>query len=99
MGAFQVHTGVAALAALGVILGAAYMLWLYRRVFFGALAGAELKALADLNRREIAVFAPLVLAVFWMGLHPESFLGVMRESVDQLIAQARPEAALAAAGR
>lgn len=97
VGIFQLHTGVAALAALGVILSAAYMLWLYRRVIFGDLVSAELKAIRDLGRREIAIFAPLVAAVFWMGVYPESFLGVMRASVDNLIAQARPAAALAVA--
>ena len=89
-GAFQFDTRVAALAALGMVLGAAYMLWLYRRVVFGDLVKEELKAIRDLGRREIAMFAPLVAVVFWMGVYPESFLGAMRASVDNLIEQSRP---------
>ena len=89
-GAFRFDTRVAALAALGMVLGAAYMLWLYRRVVFGDLVKEELKAIRDLGRREIAVFAPLVAVVFWMGVYPESFLGAMRASVDNLIEQSRP---------
>lgn len=89
-GAFRFDTRVAALAALGMVLGAAYMLWLYRRVVFGDLVKEELKAIRDLGRREIAMFAPLVAVVFWMGVYPESFLGAMRASVDNLIEQSRP---------
>lgn len=91
-GAFRFDTRVAALAALGMVLGAAYMLWLYRRVVFGDLVKEELKAIRDLGRREIAMFAPLVAVVFWMGVYPESFLGAMRTSVDNLIEQSRPAA-------
>ena len=95
IGAFQANTWVAALAATGVILGAAYMLWLYRRVFFGQLTKDELKAILDLDRREVAVFAPLVAVVLWMGIYPDSFLNVMHASVDNLLAQSQPIAAAA----
>ena len=61
VGAFKVNSWVAALAATGVILGAAYMLWLYRRVIFGKLTREDLKSILDMNPREIAVFAPLVV--------------------------------------
>jgi NADH-quinone oxidoreductase subunit M len=84
-GAFQANTWAAALAALGVILGAAYMLFLYRRVVFGVLVREDLKAMADLSRREIAIFAPLVLAVLWMGVYPKPVLDVFSASVDQLV--------------
>ena len=60
VGVFQVNTWVAALIATGMILGAAYMLWLYRRVIFGVIEKEELKSIVDLSRREIAVFAPLI---------------------------------------
>ena len=86
VGAFQVNTWVAALATTGIVLGAAYMLWLYRRVIFGRLTKAELMEITDLSRREIAVFAPLVAVVFWMGIYPTSFLEVMDASVAGLIA-------------
>ncbi|MFP6758098.1 MAG: NADH-quinone oxidoreductase subunit M, partial [Alphaproteobacteria bacterium] len=90
IGIFQVNTWVAALSALGVILGAAYMLWLYRRVIFGALTKEELKTILDLDRREIAVFVPLLAVTMWMGIYPNSFLGVMHASVDKLLEQSRP---------
>jgi NADH-quinone oxidoreductase subunit M len=85
VGAFQANTWVAALTATGTILGAAYMLYLYRRVIFGAVTKDKLKALTDLSPREIAVFAPLVLLVLWMGLYPQPFFDVMQASVDQLV--------------
>jgi NADH-quinone oxidoreductase subunit M len=84
VGIFQVNTWVAALAAVGVILGAAYMLWLYRRVIFGALTKDELKSIVDLDRRELAIFVPLVLAVLWMGIYPSSFLDAITVSAQNL---------------
>ncbi|MFO0997152.1 MAG: NADH-quinone oxidoreductase subunit M [Alphaproteobacteria bacterium] len=86
VGTFQVNTWVAALAATGMILGAAYMLWLYRRVVFGQLVRADLKQILDLSPREMAVFAPLLLIVMWMGIYPTSFIRVMDLSVSTLIA-------------
>ena len=75
LGAFQVNTWVAFLIATGMILGAAYMLWLYRRVIFGELdQGRPAEAILDLNPREVAIFVPLVLLVLWMGIYPSSFL-------------------------
>ncbi len=96
VGAFQANTWVAALIALGVILGAAYMLYLYRRVIFGELVKEELKTILDLNRREIIVFAPLVIVVLWMGIWPMHFLGPIEASVINLLEQY--QTALAAAG-
>jgi NADH-quinone oxidoreductase subunit M len=85
VGIFQVNTWVALLAASGMVLGAAYMLYLYRRVIFGVLTKDSLKTILDMNRREALVFAPLVLLVFWMGIYPMSFLDVMSVSVSNLI--------------
>ncbi len=85
MGAFEVSIWLAAFAATGVILGAAYMLFVYRRIIFGVLEKEGLKAIADLSPREIVVFAPLVLLVFWMGIYPASFLDTMSASVENLI--------------
>lgn len=84
IGVFQVNAWVAVLAATGAILGAAYMLFLYRRVVFGALTKDALKAITDLSPREVAVFAPLVVLVLWMGVYPEPFLNIMHASVEQL---------------
>jgi len=85
VGAFRVNTWVAALTATGVILGAAYMLYLYRRVIFGRLTKETLRRIMDMSPREHLVFAPLVLLVVWMGVYPAPFLNVMHASVGNLI--------------
>lgn len=85
VGAFQDNTWVAALASTGVILGAAYMLYLYRRVIFGKLDKEHLKQILDLEPREIAIFTPLVILVFWMGIWPDPFLSVFDASVSNLL--------------
>ncbi|HEY1721321.1 MAG TPA: NADH-quinone oxidoreductase subunit M [Magnetospirillaceae bacterium] len=85
LGAFEANTWVALFATTGVILGAAYMLYLYRRIIFGKLTKEDLKTILDLSPREIAMFAPLVIGVFWMGLYPSSFLNPMHASVAKLI--------------
>ncbi|CCG41352.1 NADH-quinone oxidoreductase subunit M [Magnetospirillum molischianum] len=85
IGVFQVDRLVAVLTATGVILGAAYMLYLYRRVFFGRLVHEDLKMLPDLSAREILVFLPLAVLVIWMGVHPATFLDPMHASVAKLI--------------
>ena len=85
LGAFKVNTWVAFFAATGLILGAAYALWLYRQIVFGELTKEKLKTMLDMNRREIAVFLPLVLLTLWMGIYPSSFLDPMAASVDKLV--------------
>ena len=87
VGVYQVNTWVAALAALGVILSAAYMLWLYRRIIFGQLEKDDLQKITDMNVREIALFTPLVILAVLMGIYPAPFLDVMHVSVDNLIQQ------------
>jgi NADH-quinone oxidoreductase subunit M len=87
VGVFQVNTWVAVLATTGVILSAAYMLWLYRRVIFGKLEKDDLKDIQDMNWREGLIFAPLVVVVLWMGVYPGPFLDVMHVSVANLIEQ------------
>ena len=96
IGAFQVNTWVALLAASGMILGAAYMLYLYRRVIFGVLTKADLRSIFDLSWREKVVFAPLIAVVFWMGIYPASFIDIMAPSIENLIDNY--QASLAAAG-
>jgi NADH-quinone oxidoreductase subunit M len=61
------------------------MLWLYRRIIFGPLTKDDVRRMLDLTPREIAIFAPLVLVVFWMGIYPSSFLTVFGPTVDGLI--------------
>jgi len=87
VGAWQVSKLLALLAASGMVLGAAYMLFLYRRVIFGALTKDTLKGLADLSPREVAVFAPLAVLTLWMGIYPSSFTAFFDQSVARLIAQ------------
>jgi NADH-quinone oxidoreductase subunit M len=87
LGVFKVNSWVATLGATGMILGVAYMLWLYRRVIFGAVTKPELKDILDLSPREVAVFAPLIVVVFWMGIYPNSFLDPMHASIDRVIGQ------------
>ena len=85
VGLFQVNTLVTVLAATGMFLGAAYMLYLYRRVIFGKLTKEELFTILDLDRREIAIFTPLIVVVLWMGVFPNSFLDPIDASVARLI--------------
>ncbi|MBX6374258.1 MAG: NADH-quinone oxidoreductase subunit M [Acetobacteraceae bacterium] len=74
-------------AALGMILSAAYMLWLYWRVAFGRVTRDSIRALLDMSPREYATFAPLVLLVLWMGIYPQSFLSFFEASVASLVEQ------------
>ncbi len=85
LGVFQVNSVVAAVLLLGVILSASYMLYLYRRVVFGALQKDELKKILDINRREWLVFAPLLVLTLWMGIYPTSFLDFIHVSAANLI--------------
>jgi NADH-quinone oxidoreductase subunit M len=85
IGAFQVNTAVTFLATTGMILGAAYMLYLYRRVVFGTITREDVRAMLDLNWREVAIFAPMIAIVLWMGVYPNSFLRPMQPSVANLV--------------
>jgi NADH-quinone oxidoreductase subunit M len=96
IGSFQANTWVAFLAATGVVLGAAYMLWLYRRVIFGVITREDLRDILDLSRREVLVFAPLIALVLWMGIYPSTFIAPIRPAVER-VAQRFDEARRAAA--
>ena len=87
VGAYQTNTWVALFATTGIILGAAYMLWLYRRMIYGKLTREDLKDIFDLNRREVLVFAPLIAVVLWIGVYPAPFLEAIHASVANLIDQ------------
>jgi len=84
-GTFKANSWVALFGATGLILGAAYMLYLYRRVIFGQLTKDDLKGILDVSPREVAVFAPLLALVFFMGVYPTPFLDVMHASVENLV--------------
>ena len=84
-GVFQVNTWVAFLATTGVILSAAYALWLYRRVVFGDLIKESLKAMKDLTRREKLLFAPLIVMTLLLGVYPSLATDIFGPSVSALI--------------
>jgi NADH-quinone oxidoreductase subunit M len=99
VGVFEINTWVALLAATGAFLGVAYMLWLYRRVFFGDLVKDDLKAFKDLRPNEVIAFAPLVVITVLMGIYPALFLDPMKASVDHLLTQVGAPAAADLAAR
>ena len=86
-GTYQVSTTITLLCTTGIILGAAYMLYLYRRVVFGDLTKDDVRAMPDLSLREIALLAPIAAVVLWMGVYPESFIAPMRGDVGTLVAR------------
>jgi NADH-quinone oxidoreductase subunit M len=85
LGVFQDNTFVGLLVATGMVLGAGYMLWLFRKVVFGALVKDDLKAMLDLSKREVAIFLPLIVLTLWMGIYPSTFLDLMHVSVSNLL--------------
>ena len=85
MGAFQKSFLVAAIASLGVILGAAYMLWLYKRVIFGELINKDLLKMLDLNKSEIFILISLAIPVLFFGFYPEPLLNTIELSINNLI--------------
>ena len=76
---------LAALAATTLVFGAAYTLWMVKRVYFGEVANAHVKALTDINARETLMLSLLAVAVLWMGVYPKPFTDVMHVSVTQLL--------------
>jgi NADH-quinone oxidoreductase subunit M len=92
VGAYEISTWVAFVATTGVILGAAYMLYLYARIAYGSARTPEAAAMADLTPRELATLVPLALATLWMGVYPESFIAPMRNDVGAILARLAPTA-------
>jgi NADH-quinone oxidoreductase subunit M len=94
VGTYEVSTWAAIVATTGIILGAAYMLWLYWRICFGTNRNADAAAMPDLSLREWALLGPIAAVVLWMGVYPESFLRPMRADIGRLIERverAKPE--------
>jgi len=85
IGAYGASTWLALIMTTGIILGAAYMLYLYRRVAFGSLTKADVMAMPDLSLRELAIMVPMAAAVLWMGIYPTSFLVPLRAPVANLL--------------
>ena len=86
-GIYEASSWAAFICTTGIILGAAYMLYLYRRVVFGELTKDDVRAMPDLNAREWAIMVPLAAVTLWMGVYPESFLAPMRGDVATLVAR------------
>ncbi|USU12900.1 NADH-quinone oxidoreductase subunit M [Sphingomonadaceae bacterium OTU29THOMA1] len=87
MGTYQVSTWIALLCTTSIILGAAYMLYLYRRVVFGEIKSEDVREMQDLSHRELWLLAPIAAVALWMGVYPESFLSPMRKDVGVLLAR------------
>jgi NADH-quinone oxidoreductase subunit M len=85
VGTYHASTWAAVVATTGIILGAAYMLWLYWRICFGTLRHKDAAAMPDLSLREWWLLGPIALAVFWMGIYPESFIRPIRNDVGRLL--------------
>src|SRR5262249_45028240 len=89
-GTFEVSKVWAAWASLGVVLGAAYLLWLYQRVMFGAVTRDENRTLRDLNWREYVCLVPLVAMAFWIGVYPKPFFAYIEKPVEKIVRQVNP---------
>jgi NADH-quinone oxidoreductase subunit M len=96
VGAFKANYLWAAFAVSGIVLGAAYMLWLYQRTMFGALENPKNAALQDLSPREMTTLVPIVIMCFWIGLYPSPFLNRMEASVNFILARIHNEQPVAA---
>src|SRR5918992_1541192 len=90
-GVFAVSLAWAGVAAAGIVLGAAYMLWLYQRTMFGKVENPKNEALADMGLREVALFAPLIVLAVWIGLYPKPFLDRLNTSVARVVARVSPQ--------
>ena len=84
-GAFTANWKWAAWAAPGVVLAAAYLLWLYQRVFFGTVTNPKNEKLQDLTPREVLTFAPLIVMALWIGLYPKPFFQILEQPVNQIV--------------
>ena len=84
-GAYKVSTWATLIATTGIILGAGYMLYLYRRIAFGEQVNADAAAMSDVDSREMWLLAPIAVAVIWMGVYPESFLAPIRRDVATIV--------------
>jgi NADH-quinone oxidoreductase subunit M len=89
LGTFKSNVAYAVIGALGIILAAVYMLWMYQRTMFGKITRPENEKLTDLNFREKVVLIPLIVAIFWIGIYPTQFFTRIEPTVKSLIEDAR----------
>jgi len=85
LGAFRAAPGVTAAATFGVVLAAVYLLWMFRRVFFGPVENPENRGLIDLGLREKAVMVAMLVPMFWIGIYPDTFLRRLHPPVLDLL--------------
>ena len=85
MGAFKDNFLVAVIASIGVILGAAYILWMYKRVVFGKLVNSDLKEVVDLNKSEIFILSSLAIPILFFGFYPDPLINTIEVSISDLI--------------
>jgi NADH-quinone oxidoreductase subunit M len=90
-GTFMENWKWGAWAVPGVVLAAAYLLWLYQRVFFGTVTNPKNEKLHDLTPREVATFVPLIIMAFWIGLYPKPFFQILEQPVNQIVTSVRPD--------
>jgi NADH-quinone oxidoreductase subunit M len=91
MGALQENLWWAVAAGAGIVLGAAYMLWLYQRTMLGKVENPANEKLLDMNMRELATLIPLIIVAFWIGLYPAPFFKALDKPVNKLVAKVRPD--------
>jgi NADH-quinone oxidoreductase subunit M len=87
LGSWKANPGLTVIASLGVVFGAVYMLWMFQRVMFGPITHKENEGLHDLTGREKLVLAPLIVAIFAMGIFPNFFFDKMNPSIDRFLAR------------
>ena len=90
-GAFEVNKAWAGWAVVGIVLGAAYMLWLYQRTMFGTCDNPKNQVLKDLNLREIMTIVPLIVWAFWIGLYPKPFFRILEKPVNAIVERVNPD--------
>jgi NADH-quinone oxidoreductase subunit M len=89
-GTYEVSIRYTAWASIGIVLGAAYLLWLYQRVMFGPVTNPANEHMADLNAREYATLLPLVILMFWIGIYPKPLFRFLERPVEQIVEQVNP---------
>ena len=90
-GAFEANRIWAAFAVTGVILGAAYLLWLYQRTMLGQVTNGKNLVIPDMNFREIAVFVPLIAWAIWIGVYPKPYFDILQKPVNEIVMRVRPD--------
>jgi NADH-quinone oxidoreductase subunit M len=91
-GTFERNAWWAALGVIGIVLGAAYLLWLYQRTMLGQITNRKNLGLPDLSLREMAIFAPLMVWALWIGIYPKPYFDVLEKPVNQIVERVRPGA-------